>query len=129
MEGRGEDPAAGVVQAAAAGQRPLGFALVGAAAVGVAGDHVGAVDPQAASPSRRRLDAAGEDRGGGDVGVEVRVQQAVDRPDPGREAGAGGGARAGAAPAPPLSPASTFQAASEGGAAAARPARRAWATP
>ena len=53
---------------AAAGQGPGRFALVGAAAVGVAGDHVGAVDSQPRCHLGRGLDAGDEDRRGGDVG-------------------------------------------------------------
>ena len=63
-----------------------------AGAVGVAGDHVGAVDSEPARQLGRGVDAAAEDRRGGEVGVEVGAQQAVERPDAGREAGADGGA-------------------------------------
>jgi hypothetical protein len=54
----------------------------------VAGDHVDVVDSQ----PHRHLDAAGEaaaeDRGGGDVRVEVGAQELVEAADCGRETGA-----------------------------------------
>jgi hypothetical protein len=49
------------VQLAAAGQRPGGFVVAGAAAVGVAGDHVGAIDLQARRHLVCRRDASAED--------------------------------------------------------------------
>ncbi len=91
VEGVGEDPAAGVVEAAAAGQPPVGLALVGAGAVGVAGDRVGGVDLAGGAPSRGGGDSAAGDRGGGEVGVEVGAEEAVEQPDAGRDAGVDGG--------------------------------------
>jgi hypothetical protein len=90
MEDGGEDPVAGVVEAAAAGQRPLRFDLGRAAAVGVAGDHLAAVDAEPRRHLGRRGDAAAEDRRGGDVGPELRAQQPVDRLHPRREGGTEG---------------------------------------
>ena len=92
MEGGGEDPAAGVVERAAAGQRPPAVVLAGPAAVGVAGDQVAAADAEALGELGRGVDAAGGDRLRGEVGVEVGAQQAVDAPDRRRDAGPDRGA-------------------------------------
>ena len=69
VEGGGEDPAAGVVEAAATRQRPLAVALVGPAAVGVAGDDVRRRRPRVArrarSPRRCRWRRSPPPRGRG----------------------------------------------------------------
>jgi pimeloyl-ACP methyl ester carboxylesterase len=98
MEGGGEDPVAGVVEGATAGQWPGGLFLAGATAVGVAGDHVAGVDLEPCRQLGRRGYAAGGDRVGREVAAEVGMEEAVDTPDPGRNRGAHGGA-AGAAEA------------------------------
>jgi hypothetical protein len=90
VEGGGEDPAAGVVEAAAAGERPLRFIGERAAAMGVAGDHVDVVDPQSHRHLDRGVDAAAEDRRRGDVGLEIGAEERVEAADRGGEAGAGG---------------------------------------
>ena len=97
VEGGGEDPAAGVVEAAAAGQRPLAIARFGAGAVGVAGDHVRGVEPERGGHLGRGVDAAAGDRRRGEVGLEVGAQQPVEGPDGGRDAAGDGGAQRGAA--------------------------------
>ena len=78
------------MEAAAAAQGPFAVARFGAAAVGVAGDHVAAVDPEPGRHLDSRVDAAAEDRLGGDVGGELGAEQAVDAGDEGRERGADG---------------------------------------
>ena len=78
------------MEAAAAGEGPLGFARQRAAAVGVAGDHLDVVDAEAGRHLGAGLDAAAEDRPGGDVGLEIGSQQPVEAADREREAGAGG---------------------------------------
>ena len=80
--------------------RPGSVARFGAGAVGVAGDHVRGVDPQVARQLGRGVDAAAADRGGGEVGLEIGVQQAVEQPDAGRHPGGEGGLGDGAADGP-----------------------------
>ena len=61
-----------------------------AGAVGVAGDHVAAVDAEPARHLGRALDPGAEDRLAGDLGLEVGAEEAVDAGDGEREGGAGG---------------------------------------
>ena len=66
MERGGEDPAARVVEGAAAGQRPGAVLVAGSAAVGVAGDQVDVAEAEPLAELGRRGDAAGGDRLGGE---------------------------------------------------------------
>ena len=63
-EGGGEDPAARVVEAAAAGKSPSCLAGFRAGAMGVAGDRVGGLDPEAARQLRGGVDAAAGEQPG-----------------------------------------------------------------
>ena len=72
------------------GRRQGAFARARAGAVGVAGDHVAAVDAEPPRHLGPALEPAAEDRVAGELAVEVGAEEAVDAGDGEREGGAGG---------------------------------------